>query len=507
MVRDERSGGPHFARFCEHYIRQTKGRWAGAPLVLEPWQAEFWDEALELDPGTGLRVYSEVGLGIPRKNSKSTMASAAGLYFLTADGEAEPEVYIAAAARGQAGIVLGQARTMARRSARLMDELIVQEHRIKHPRSGGIMRSLSADAGLQHGLNPSANIIDEIHAHKNPDLYTALTTGTGAREQPFTLWITTAGVAGQGLLGSLYQQMFDGPGELEDRGHLRIYRDRGAGVLIWWYGLQQDADIEDPSLWRLVNPLEHLQRSDYLDKQFARLKGRGQLQVWRQLHLNQFVEAEEAWLPPGAWNACRADDELAPDLPIGVAIDRAQTSELAAVSIAQRQGERCVVRTRVFVPDALNGRVDAGAIRAHLRELRTAYPAPMASDPDSGLALLGPAFAYDPTNFGESAELLEGEGLNMVRFPQTDSLMAPATQVTSDLVMAQRLAHDGDAVLAEHVGATLAKVTERGTRVTKLRRGSARKNPAAIAAVMAIAVGMAEPPAPRRKPVYGGARW
>lgn len=54
-------------------------------------------EALEFDPATGLRIYNEVGLGIPRKNTKSTMASAAGLYMLDADGESEPEVYVAAA--------------------------------------------------------------------------------------------------------------------------------------------------------------------------------------------------------------------------------------------------------------------------------------------------------------------------------------------------------------------------------------------------------------------------
>ena len=43
-------------------------------------------------PATGLRIYNEVGLGIPRKNTKSTMASAAGLYMLDADGEPEHEV-------------------------------------------------------------------------------------------------------------------------------------------------------------------------------------------------------------------------------------------------------------------------------------------------------------------------------------------------------------------------------------------------------------------------------
>ena len=44
----------------KRYIRHTKGRWAGLPLVYEPWQREFWWEALEFDPATGLRIYNEV---------------------------------------------------------------------------------------------------------------------------------------------------------------------------------------------------------------------------------------------------------------------------------------------------------------------------------------------------------------------------------------------------------------------------------------------------------------
>src|SRR3972149_3943065 len=90
--------------------------------------------------------------------------------------------------------------------------LRIQTHLIECPRNGGLMRALSADAALQHGLNPSANIIDELHAHRDGALYTALTTGTLAREQPFTLWITTAG-AREAFLGEMYSVMETGPGE------------------------------------------------------------------------------------------------------------------------------------------------------------------------------------------------------------------------------------------------------------------------------------------------------
>ena len=319
MVPDALTGGPHFAAYCERYIRHTKGRWAGRPLVYEPWQREFWWEALEFDPATGLRIYNEVGLGIPRKNTKSTMASAAGLYMLDADGEPEPEVYVAAAARNQAGIVLGQARSMVSRSPLLLDRLVPHRYVIECPRNGGIMRSLSAPTPPSSTAStPRPTSSTSSTPTSRAELYTALTTGTGAREQPFTLWITTAGVAGEGILAELFESMFTGSGELEDRGSLLIYRDRVNGTLIYWYGAPRDADIEDPAVWYAANPVSWLHDGKYLGAQFARLRARGALLEWRRYHLNQFVGFEDAWLRDGAWRETTGDLPLNAALPIGV---------------------------------------------------------------------------------------------------------------------------------------------------------------------------------------------
>ena len=41
--------GPRVRRFGEHFIVQTKGRWAGQPLEHQPWQRQFLDELFLLD--------------------------------------------------------------------------------------------------------------------------------------------------------------------------------------------------------------------------------------------------------------------------------------------------------------------------------------------------------------------------------------------------------------------------------------------------------------------------
>ena len=504
MVPDALTGGPHFAAYCERYIRHTKGRWAGRPLIYEDWQREFWWEALEFDPATGLRIYNEVGLGLPRKNTKSTMASAAGTYMLDADGEPEPEVYIAAAARSQAGIVMGQSISMVRRSPLLLDRLVPYRYRIECPRNGGVMRSLSSDAALQHGLSPSANIIDELHAHRNPELYTALTTGTGAREQPFTLWITTAGVAGEGILADLYDSMFSGTGELEVRGSLLIYRDRVNGTLIYWYGAPRDADIEDPAVWFACNPISWLHDGKYLGAQFARLRARGALLEWRRYHLNQFLGVEASWLPrPESWSQCEADLPLNVALPIGVGIDRSPDGEHAAIVVAQRQGDKVVVRSQVFPKEAATGIVSTEALRVKARALRAEYPLAQAADPKTKRGIAGPAFGLDRASLGETADLLGEDGLNIVDVSMTAAVMGPPSMTTFELITTGRLVHTDDPILAEHVVNTAAILTDRGMKVTRSKHGSTRPNVACVAMVRAVAMAMLEPPPAPKPRVFG----
>jgi phage terminase large subunit-like protein len=416
--------------------------------------------------------------------------------MLDADGEPEPEVYVAAAARNQAGIVLGQARSMVQRSPLLLDRLVPHRYAIECPRNGGVMRSLSSDAALQHGLNPSANIIDELHAHKNPELYTALTTGTGAREQPFTFWISTAGVAGEGILADLYESMFSGTGTLEERGSLLIYRDRVNGTLIYWWGSPRDADIEAPAVWLATNPASWLQDGRYLGQQFAKLKARGALLEWRRYHLNQFLGTEDTWLRPGAWADCKGDLPLNVALPIGVGIDRSPDGEHAAIVVAQRQGDKVVTRSRVFAAESATGIVSTEALRVRLRELRAEYPLPQTADPKTKMPLDGPAFGLDRASLGETADVLSDDGLNVVEMSMTAAVMGPPSMTTFEFITTGRLVHDGDPILAEHVANTRAKLTERGMQVTRSKHGSTQPNVACVAMVRAVAMAMLDAPAP-----------
>lgn len=493
--------GPRFAEFARRNLRHTIGQFAGDPFTLEPWQQDFVDELLAIDPETGRRYYTEALLGIPRKNGKSSVCAALGLYFLTSDGEEGPQVYVGAAARDQARVIFDQAQAFVDKSPALQRVVNNRQYDIV-ARSGGKFRVLSSDAKLQHGLNPSANLIDELWAHEDAELYTALTSGTGARVQPLTVTITTAGWDETSALGQMYQQAL-AMGNLErPTPYLTIGRDREHGFLFWWYGAPDTADADDPAVWLGTNPASWI-TEDYLRRE--RFKPSSREADFKRLHLNIWTSTEQPWLPPGSWQDCLDPNAvILHDLPVGVGLDKGETYDSTAVVLAQRQGERVVIRLgkawqNPYPPGHKlrdSWQVNTEEVRTYLRELYETYPVAAGVDEFSRVRR-GPAFAFDPWHFAESADMLAHEQLNMLKFPQNMSRLVPASEQFFELVKARRIAHANDEVLTQHVTAATAELTQRGWKLARPRNG--RQVDAAFAAAMAVSMAMVEAPAAPRK--------
>jgi phage terminase large subunit-like protein len=157
-------------------------------------------------------------------------------------------VYAAAASRDQARIVFDQARQFVETSPRLRDWLQVQRNVIVCKSNGGIFRVLASDAPLQYGLNPSGVVIDELWAHKNPELYFALTTGQLARRNPIVVNITTAGFDRSSICYALYER---GVRLLEEGGISALRRE---GFYFKWFEAPPTATVHDPSGWESANP-------------------------------------------------------------------------------------------------------------------------------------------------------------------------------------------------------------------------------------------------------------
>jgi len=180
----------------------------GQPLQLQLFQLDYILRPIfnTLD-ARGLRQFNQALIGLCKKNGKSTLASLIALYMLLADGEPYPEVYGAAGSRDQARIIFNQTVRAIQRSPLLKAEVNIYKDAIERKDGTGIYKVLSADAELQHGLNPHCVIFDEMWNQPNYALYEALTTSP-ARRQPLTFIVTYAGFkpwAGE-LLWDLYEK-------------------------------------------------------------------------------------------------------------------------------------------------------------------------------------------------------------------------------------------------------------------------------------------------------------
>lgn len=78
----------HAIEFIENYCKHSKGKMGGQPFILELWQKALVAATFGIvHKITGLRKYREVLLMVARKNGKSTLSAAIGLYMQMADGE------------------------------------------------------------------------------------------------------------------------------------------------------------------------------------------------------------------------------------------------------------------------------------------------------------------------------------------------------------------------------------------------------------------------------------
>src|SRR5262245_29166002 len=112
--------------FFRRFLVHVQGPKAGQPLVLADWQRTAVIEPLfDSRLPNGLRQYRTAFVTCPRKQDKSTLASALGLFLLYYDDEPGAEIVAAASDRNQAGIVFDIARRMVEASPKLASATLI----------------------------------------------------------------------------------------------------------------------------------------------------------------------------------------------------------------------------------------------------------------------------------------------------------------------------------------------------------------------------------------------
>lgn len=453
---------------------------AGSPLRLRFWQKQLILR-LFARRADGKRRHRVAMIGMPRKNGKSAIASGFGLDGLFFDGRGA-EVYSAAAERRQAGIVFDETKRMILANEELKELCRPMRDVIEVPSTNSIYRALSAEAYSKEGLNISRNIVDELHAHPDDELLNVLLNGTGARSEPLTIIITTAGV------------MTDSTGQ--DSVCYRFYQhgiDVAMGLVddpsffFAWWGAPDGADHTDPEVWRKANPGygDILNPEDLADAVL-----RNPENEFRTKRLNQWVAAATAWLPAGSWDACKDGSQaLAEGDTVYLGFDGSKGRIDATALVAVRPGNPPFVDLVDIwerpehasddweVPvDEVKAAIRGACKRYHVREI-----------------------LYDPHLWQHAMTDLAAEGLPCVEFPQSPERMIGATQRFYEAVLTRQVAHSGNQVLSQHLRNAVLKYSEKGARIVKESKWSGRRIDAAVAAVMAFDVAAGSRPSMARR--------
>jgi phage terminase large subunit-like protein len=484
--------GAEVADWMERNCVHVKGSFAGQRLHLEPWQRRDFIEPLF---GTlnrdGRRQYRTALVGVGRKNAKSTIGAAIALRLLFRDGEPGAEVYSAAADREQAAIVHEIAAGMVRANPAMSKRAKIYRRAIVVPHTGSTYKVLSADAPTKHGLNPHGVIFDELHAQPNRELWDVLTTGQGARRQPLTLAITTAGFDRQ----SICYELFD------------YGRKVQAGVLsdpsffFRWWGAEDSDPWDDEEIWQKANP--NLGVS--IDLDFLRAEARqarsnpARQNTFRRLYLNQWTQSSTRWIDLALWDETAgivSEEKLRGRRCFG-GLDLASSQDITALcwDFPGPDGTHEAI-WRFWIPEdrlaEFERRTGGQALKWFKERWLNVTPGNV-TDYKAVLTQIDVdarnfdvvELAYDRWGMTQLSQDLQDQGMTIVPFGQGFASMSAPTKELERLILSGLYRHGGNPVMRWMIDNVVIR-TDPAANIKIDRARSTEKVDGAIAAVMAL---------------------
>lgn len=474
----------------------TKGKWAGTPFWLLPWQEQLIRDIFGIVKPDGNRQFRTAFVEICKKVGKSELAAAVALYLLYADNEPSAEVYGAAADRQQASIVFDVAKQMVEMSPALMkrSKLMGATKRIVNYSNAGYYQVLSAEVGGKHGFSVSGLVFDEIHTQPNRQLYDVLTKGSSdARQNPLHFIITTAGNDRHSIAFELHTKAVD------------ILEGRRVDPTFYpvVYGLKDDEDWEDEANWYKVNPsLGYTVDIERLRDACREAKQNPADEItFKWLRCNMWVSSTVAWIPDAIY--MRGNEPIDMDALAGrdcyAGLDLSSTGDITALVLIfppRDEEEKYVLLPYFWIPEeTIPRRVKANSVPYDIWEkqgyimstegnvIHYDFIEKFIMDLSEKYHIL--EIAVDRWNATQMIQNLEGEGFTIVPFGQGFSSMSAPAKEFYRLLMEGRIIHGGNPVLRWMAGNVVIDTDPAGNiKVTKAK--SKEKIDGIVAAIMAL---------------------
>lgn len=490
----------HAQNFFEEVLVHTKGRFARTAFILADWQRDDiirplfgkvrWDAELR----RYVRLFRIGWVELARKNGKSELLAGVALYLLVADGEEGAEIYGAAMDKDQARKVFDVAMRMVQLSPILSKAVVVKAHekRLIYEKTGSYYEVIAADAAGNLGHNPHGIIFDEVLTQRSADLWNALRTAMGTREQPLMLAATTAG---------------NNPASFAAKEHAYCEKVQGRPStdptrFVYIRNTPKDVDWRDEAGWDHANPA----LDDFLSRQALRDEAKEaeadptKENSFRQFRLNQWVQQSTRWLSLHQWDqqpnvqmvsdltgrACYGGLDLSSKLDLTAlcwtfprdddtyeALWRFWLPESRIPDLDRRTGGKGSVWVREgFLTPTSGDVVDYAAVEAQF-------------DADSRLFDVREV-AFDPWGATQMAQNLTEQGLLMVEFRQGFRSMSEPMKEWQKLVISGRYVHGGNPVMRWMADNLVVRSDPNGNLAPDKQKSS-EKIDGCVAAIMSLA--------------------
>lgn len=252
-------------RFCHHF----KGKLAPGRIKLELWQRASISLIFGVVDSRGKRQFREVAWYIGRKMGKSLIAAGIMEYIAFAAGEFGSEIYFLATKVDQADLSYSAFEFNFRHEPVLGKRIRSTKRGLMIDETNTLIKRLPFSDKTLDGLSPMAFLGDEMSswaAKKGLGVWEVMMSGTGAREEPLGMGISSGGYISEGIYDELFARgtaflngnsreqhilpifyMIDDPEKWNDLNELRKSLP-GLGVSVSEEFIQSEIDIAEGSL-------------------------------------------------------------------------------------------------------------------------------------------------------------------------------------------------------------------------------------------------------------------
>jgi phage terminase large subunit-like protein len=309
--------------FIETVCFVPEGKFVGQPLTLEEWQKDILRAIYDNPHGTRRAIIS-----MGRKNAKSTLSACLLLAHLCgppARTKPNSQLFSAAQSRDQAAIIFSLASKMVRINPMLAGTVKIHESAkmLSCDELGTKYRALSAETNTAFGLSPAFIIHDELGRVRGPrsPLYEALETAVGAQEAPLSIIISTQAATDGDLLSILIDDALTGC-------------DPTTAIKL--YAAPAELDPFSEEAVRAANPAfgSFLNAREVMGMAADARRMPAREAEYRNLVLNQRIEAVSPFLVVDAWKACGGEPLDLAGKSVFAGLDLSEVNDLTALVLA-----------------------------------------------------------------------------------------------------------------------------------------------------------------------------